>query len=260
VDDALEQLVKPAVEGTLNVLRSCQNVPELKRVILTSSMAAITDAPDGVLTEAVWNTKSSLKRNPYYYSKTQAEKAAWDFVQQNSTHFSLVAINPFLIMGPSHPPSLNESTKLIVDLVNGVYPVIMGLNFGIVDVRDVALAHILAMKRPSASGRYVCFNNVFSMTQLVEFIRVAYPQYSAKLPTTSTDCCVGNVAMKALASFQPAGVRDFLQGNLGKSIEFDNSKIVNELGMTFRKSSATVRDTVANLEFHGHLGQPTGQK
>ena len=83
VKDPQRDLVDPAVNGTVSMLKSAAKSKSVKRVVLTSSVAAITDEPDGrVLTEADWNTGSSLTRNPYYYSKTLAERAAWDFMGQ----------------------------------------------------------------------------------------------------------------------------------------------------------------------------------
>src|SRR5439155_222332 len=151
-------LVDPAVNGTRNVLGACQRAATVKRVVLTSSMAAITDEPesDHVLTESDWNEKSSLERNPYYYSKTLAERAAWTFMDERNRTFDLVVINPFLVVGPSIVPGLNTSNQIFVDLLNGTYPGIVNLTWGFVDVRDVADAHVRAMETPSARGRYIC--------------------------------------------------------------------------------------------------------
>ena len=103
VDDPQRDLVDPAVKGTRSVLSACHSSPSVRRVVLTSSMAAITDEPDGrVLSEDDWNTESSLTRNPYYYSKTMAERAAWRFIEDESPHFDLVVINPVLVLGPEH--------------------------------------------------------------------------------------------------------------------------------------------------------------
>ena len=103
VNDPLTDLIGPALNGTRNVLAACAKTSTVKRVVLTSSMAAVTDEPDSArtLTEADWNAKSSLSRNPYYYSKTLAERAAWEFVAQEKPGFDLVAINPFMVIGPS---------------------------------------------------------------------------------------------------------------------------------------------------------------
>ena len=154
VDDPQRDLVDPAVNGTLAVLEACAKAPDVKRVVLTSSMAAVTDEPDDarVLTEADWNEKSTLRRNPYYLSKTLAERAAWTFMERERPAFDLVAMNPFVIMGPSLGPGLNVSNKIVADIVNGVYPGILSFSWGIVDVRDVAHAHVRA-RRPAGRAR-----------------------------------------------------------------------------------------------------------
>ena len=114
VKDPQRDLVDPAVQGTLSMLRAAKANPRVKRVVLTSSMAAVTDEPDErVLTEADWNRKSSLTRNPYYYSKTLAERAAWDFMAAERPGFDLVVINPFLVMGPSHTRAVNASPEVL---------------------------------------------------------------------------------------------------------------------------------------------------
>ena len=129
VADPQRDLVDPAVNGTLAVLEACAKAAQVTRVVLTSSMAAVTDEPDDsrVLTEADWNEKSTLRRNPYYLSKTLAERAAWSFVEHERPAFNLVAMNPFVIMGPSLGPGLNVSNKIVADIVNGVYPGILSL-------------------------------------------------------------------------------------------------------------------------------------
>jgi len=97
VKDPQRDLIDPAVNGTLNVLGSAK-AAGVRRVVLTSSMAAISDEPvDGkVFTEDDWNEQSSLERNPYYFSKTVAERAAWKFVEDEHPGFDLIAINPYL--------------------------------------------------------------------------------------------------------------------------------------------------------------------
>lgn len=93
--DPQKELVDPAVKGTLNVLESCQKSSTVKKVILTSSISAICDGPDSKkkYTEDDWNTVSSLDRNPYNYSKTQAETAAWKFVNKEGCKFKMITIN-----------------------------------------------------------------------------------------------------------------------------------------------------------------------
>ncbi|MCL1593836.1 MAG: NAD-dependent epimerase/dehydratase family protein, partial [Actinomycetia bacterium] len=123
VDDAQRDLVDPAVRGTRAVLLAADR-SGCQRVVLTSSTAAITDEPESRrYTEADWNTLSSLTRNPYYYSKTLAERSAWDFVDAESPSFDLIVINPAGVIGPSLAPSVNTSNRITMDLLNGgVYP------------------------------------------------------------------------------------------------------------------------------------------
>ncbi|MGL5139497.1 MAG: NAD-dependent epimerase/dehydratase family protein, partial [Beijerinckiaceae bacterium] len=167
--DAQRDLVDPAVKGTVHVLEACRRTPSVRRVVLTSSMAAVTDEPDGrVLTEADWNTQSSLTRNPYYFAKSEAERAAWAFMEREKPAFDLVVINPFLVIGPSLVPGLNTSNQIIVEALTGVFPAILQLTWGMVDVRDVALAHVLAAETPGASGRYLCAAESVSMRRLLK--------------------------------------------------------------------------------------------
>jgi len=261
VEDPQKQLVDPALKGTLNVLRACEKSTKVARVVLTSSVAAMTDSPSGVLNEDVWNKKSSLTRNPYYYSKTLAEAEAWKFVQgvgKSSTkkNFDLVVMNPWVIMGPAFDGALNESNKILVDIMTGAYPVVMGLEFAIVDVRDVAKAHILASESPEASGRFLVVEHVITMKNLCEFLIQNYPLESEKVPTGNLDCGLGNVLMKGAAKFQEAGVSDFLSTNLGKKIEIDNTKIKNTFKFEFTPLETTIKSTIANLKEKNHLPTP----
>ena len=256
VDDPQRDLVDPAVNGTLGVLRACTKASEVLRVVLTSSMAAVTDEPDStrVLTEADWNEKSTLQRNPYYLSKALAERAAWDFVAREKPPFDLVALNPFMIMGPSLSPGLNVSNKIIADLTNGVYPGILSFTWGIVDVRDVAHAHVRAAEVPDAKGRYLLVQEpAVSMRTIVGWLRDAGYGERTRLPSRSMDNAVGNLLVKLNSLAQPAGVGSYLRTHIGRVPRFDASKARRELGMTFRPSFETVIDTARDLERHGHI-------
>jgi dihydroflavonol-4-reductase len=257
--DAQRDLVDPAVKGTRNVLASCQKEPSIRRVVLTSSMAAITDEPEGdhVLTEADWNDKSSLSRNPYYYSKALAEKAAWDFVKSAKPTWSLVVINPFLVIGPSLSPALNTSNQMFVDLLRGAYPGIMNLTWGFVDVRDVALAHVLAMETQGAEGRYICAGETIAMRDVVDLIAKS-PFASPKLPKLGMDCAIGDYAIKLSSYLQPKGVGSYLRTHVGRVPRYDNTKIQRNLGLRFREVHTSILDTLADLRRWGHTPQVDG--
>jgi dihydroflavonol-4-reductase len=257
VGDPQRDLVDPAVQGTRSMLEACAKAASVRRVVLTSSMAAITDEPDPdtVLTEANWNEKSTLTRNPYYLSKTLAEREAWAFVTREKPSWDLVAINPFLVTGPSLTRALNTSNKVLADILNGVYPGILGLAWGMVDVRDVADAHVRAMDAETAHGRYLCAAGTITMREIVDVLKASgYAGY--RLPRLPLDNRIGNAIVK-LASFgQSRGVRQYLRTHVGRVPRFDNSKIQRDLGLRFRPIQQTVLETAADLIRWGHVAHP----
>lgn len=255
--DPQRDLVDPAVKGTVGVLESCAKAAGIERVVLTSSMAAVTDEPDEqvVLTEESWNEKSSLSRNPYYYSKTVAERAAWDFAKEKKPSWDLVVLNPFLVIGPSLGPGVNTSNQIFVDLLAGKYPGIVRLTWGVVDVRDVALAHLRAASVKAAAGRYICANTTISMRDVVELLsRSGYDKH--KLPRRGLDTSMGDFMVRLGSVFQPKGVGQYLRTHIGRVPRFDNGKIRRELGIEFRPVEETILDTVADLVRWGHVTAP----
>jgi len=255
VDDPQRDLIDPAVTGTLAVLEACAKAPDVRRVVLTSSMAAVTDEPDDarVLTEADWNEKSTLRRNPYYLSKTLAEREAWSFVEHERRTFDLVAMNPFMIMGPSLGPGLNVSNKIVADVVNGVYPGIVSLSWGIVDVRDVAHAHVRAADLPGAHGRYLLSQEAVTMRTLVGWLREAGFGEGTRLPSRALDNAVGDLLVRLNSYVQPAGVGSYLRTHIGRTPRYDTTKVRLGLGLTMRPTRDTVLDTARDLERHGHI-------
>lgn len=251
--DPQKDLVDPAVKGTTSALEACVKAGSVRRVVLTSSMAAITDEPrsDYVLSEKDWNEKSTLERNPYYLSKMLAERAGWKFIEERKPAFDLVVINPFIVIGPSLSNSISESNQLLVDLLNGVYPGIMNLTWGFVDVRDVALAHVRALQ-PGAQGRYLCAADTVPMREVVEIMtKHGYDRY--KLPKLGMDCSIGDYAVKLSSYLQPKGIGSYLRTHVGRVPKYDNSKIQRELGISFRDVRATIIETLEDLGNKGLL-------
>jgi dihydroflavonol-4-reductase len=149
------EMIIPAVEGTLRVLRASRNAG-VKRVVITSSFGAVgyshTDAGK-LITEADWTNPEDKHLSPYLKSKTLAEKAAWDFIAKEGGTLELAVINPVGIFGPTPGTDLSGGAEIIKRLLDGSMKRIPKISFGIVDVRDVADLHIRAMLHPEAKGQ-----------------------------------------------------------------------------------------------------------
>ncbi len=257
VRDPENDLVKPALEGTAAVMEAAGKTADLRRIVLTSSVAAVTDEPDStkVFTELDWNTRSSLRRHPYHYSKTLAERAAWDYIERNKPHFDLVSINPAMVTGPSIVPAINTTNAMIRDIMTGVYPGILDINWGFVDVRDTARAHILAMESDSARGRYLCSAELLHMRELVELLSLSgYENYP--LPKRDLTGGIGTALMKALSWTLPRDTGTYIRTHIGRSIRYGCGKIKQDLGISFRPVRESLLEAVEDMVSKGHLAAP----
>ncbi len=149
-----EFFVGPAVSGAKRALKFAKK-HNVKKVVLTSSVAAIyeTTVLKEYYDESDWSDPNKDTINHYAKSKTLAEMAAWDFVNEENNPFELAVINPALVIGPSLSGDIGESNKAIELVATGKMPVGVPIQFGYVDVRDVAAAHILAMQNPNSNGK-----------------------------------------------------------------------------------------------------------
>jgi len=147
-------LIRPAVDGTLRVLRAARDAG-VKRVVLTSSFAAIGYGHGdqaAAYTETDWTNVDGPAVQPYMKSKTLAERAAWDFVEREGNGLELAVVNPVGIFGPVLNEDLSTSIEIIKRMLEGGLPGAPRLYFGVVDVRDVAGMQIKAMTAPEAKG------------------------------------------------------------------------------------------------------------
>ena len=150
------ELIKPAKEGTLRALNAAKKAG-IKRVVLTSSVAAVNShMMSGTSDHTTWTDINSKYVTPYQKSKTIAEKAAWDFYnnQDSDNRMELAVINPGGVMGPQLGNDLGgASTQIVSQLISGKFPMIPALSFPFIDVRDVAILHLKAMTTPEADGK-----------------------------------------------------------------------------------------------------------
>ena len=247
VDNPQKDLIEPAEQGTANVLEEANQVQSVKRVVVTSSCAAIyTDAidcskaPNEMLTEELWNTTASLDYQPYSYSKTLAEQKAWE-INKAQNRWDLVTINPSLVMGPALNAGsvTSESFNILQQMGDGTMK--MGapkMGIGMVDVRDVADAHFEAGFNPKAQGRYITSAH---NTNLLEIAQELQPKYGEKYPLPKNAMpkwllmIVGPMVNKAFS-------RKFIKRNINVEWKADNSKIKNELGIRFRPMRESMED------------------
>ncbi|KAL3686916.1 hypothetical protein R1sor_013225 [Riccia sorocarpa] len=183
ITDPEAQLLSPAIKGTLNVLKSASKASSVKRVVLTSSVAAVTNndkpkSPEVIVDETWWSDPEYCTKQKSWYSlsKTLAEKEAWDFAKDK--HFDLVVINPAMVVGPLLQSTLNTSSETILDMLKGVTKEYLNVSFGYVNVKDVALAHIFAYEIPTAAGRYLLAEKVLHYEEVVEILKKIAPAYS----------------------------------------------------------------------------------
>jgi len=251
--DPQKELIDPAVNGTANVLTSANATPTVERVVVTSSCAAIygdnadLDAtPNGVFDEGVWNTSSTLTHNPYSLSKTLAEKKAWEMAEAQD-RWRLVTCNPAMVMGPGvkiHGSS--ESMGLMKQMIDGALASGMpDLRLGVVDVRDLAEAHLRAGFLPDAEGRHVLVGTDATMPMMVDALK---PQWQGKLKLPS------RVAPKWLLWLAGPFVglsRTFVSKNIALPWISDTTKSREKLGLTYRPLGETMNDFAQQLVDEG---------
>lgn len=253
IRDFKKDIIEPALDGTKNILYAANRIPSVKRVVLTSSMASIIgdaadifNKPGRIFTADDWNTTSSLKHQPYSYSKTISEIEAWG-IANIQDRWDLITINPGFILGPSLTKRTDStSIDFMITFMKGRFRIgVPDLWFGIVDVRDVAMMHVLAGLLPDASGRYIAVGETYSMVHIAEKLVSRYgTRYNIstrKLPKL----------IFSLGGLFMGFSRKFIKRNVGIPFKVDNSRSIRDLGMVFRPIEATLSDQVEQIEMDG---------
>jgi dihydroflavonol-4-reductase len=226
-----DELLRPAVDGTLRVLRAAvaAGVP---RVVQTSSMAAVirgnSQAATRPFTENDWTDINNPAVSTYVRSKTVAERAARDFVESEGGELHFSTINPGLVLGPVLDGDIGTSAELVQNFLRGKTPGTPRIWFSVVDVRDVARMHRLALESSEPSGgRYLGVSEVLSFLEVARLIRDKLGLAASKVPRRE----LPNFLVRAVALFNPT-VRTILP-DLGFTFEVDNSHTCNSLKMDF---------------------------
>jgi nucleoside-diphosphate-sugar epimerase len=195
------ELIVPAREGTLRVLRAAHDAG-VERVVLTSSLSAIVYGNDRsrLFTESDWSNLDGPRIGAYDKSKTIAERAAWDFVEssRNTSTMELTVINPGLVLGPLLSADWGTSGEMVKRILEHKVPAIPNINFSTVDVRDVASAHVAAMVSPDAAGqRFICAEANHSMLEIAQILKAKYGAQGFKIPTGR----LPSIALRTMAIF-----------------------------------------------------------
>ena len=217
------ELIVPARDGTLRVLRAARDCG-VERAVLTSSLSAIVYGNDRsrTFTEADWSNVEGRRIGAYDKSKTIAERGAWQYMEslKGSSTMELTVVNPGLVLGPLLSADWGTSGELVRRILQHKVPAIPNISFSTVDVRDVASAHVSAMTSPDAAGqRFICAEANHSMMEIAQILKAKYSAQGFKIPTGR----LPSIAVRTMAIFDKT-VRLALN-DLDTSQNVDNTRL-----------------------------------
>jgi nucleoside-diphosphate-sugar epimerase len=238
-----DELILPAREGTLRVLRAAFGAGA-SRVVITSSVAAVGGSAKGSdrrLDESDWTDLDDSSLTPYARSKTIAERAAWDLAEEMGATERLAVVNPGAILGPVGSSERSPSLEVVQRLLNGM-PGAPRIGFNLVDVRDVADLQIRAMTDPAAGGkRFVAVRSFEWMADLARILRERLGDDAAKVPKRR----IPDLMVRAMGLFDP-GVRS-VTGQLGRRQEYSSARAEELLGWAPRPIEETTVDCARSM-------------
>jgi len=245
IKDGRRQMLEPALLGTRNVLESVNRYENVTRVVMTSTVGAIfgdysdvLGMKDQTLSERYFNTSSTIENNPYHYAKVEAEKEAWRMCRAQD-RWSLVAINPGMILGPSITPASESGSLFLLDeMFKGYFFYGMpNLSLTTVDVREVARAHINAARLPGAQGRYILAEK--QMISFVEMSKIVRPIH--RRPWLLPRHQVPDTVVRLIGPFFGL-TQDYIRKHLGIRFKVDNRRGIGELGLSYRPIEQTLHE------------------
>ncbi len=252
-----DELVVPAREGALRVLRAARDAG-VRRVVLTSSFAAVgyghPDVRSTPFDETSWTLPDGADVQPYARSKTLAERAAWDFVAREGGALELAVVNPVVVLGPVLSPDTSTSILLVKRLLDGDIPGCPRVWFGVVDVRDVADLHVTCMTHPAARGeRFLAVAGDFlSMRDFARVLRDRLGPAARRVPTRQLPDW-----LLRLAAVWDAQVKQIVP-ELGRPKNATSAKARRVLGWSPRSAEDAIVATAESLARLGLLGPRRG--
>ncbi|HET6390605.1 NAD-dependent epimerase/dehydratase family protein [Hyphomicrobium sp.] len=243
--DDPEEVIAPARDGTLRVLRAA-TAGAVARVVLTSSTVAIfypSGVPKGhIYSEDDVTDETRRDLTPYIRSKTIAERAAWDFTESTPGAPQLAVINPSFVQGPALDGDLSTSHELYRIMARGTYPAVPKISFPVADVRDVAAAHVEAALRPQAAGnRYLIGEGQMSLYALGQIVVRELPDLRAKVPKFE----LPDFAVRAMALFDKKMLT--ILPELGERKDYTNVRAKKDLGLEPRSADEAATAATRSL-------------
>lgn len=216
--------IRPAVEGITRILKFARDAG-VKRVVMTSNFGAVgfsnTDKTS-VTTEANWTDTQLKGLSVYEKSKTLAERAAWDFINKEGKGLEFATINPVAIFGPSLNAHISGSFHLLENLLNGSMKAIPNIPLNIVDVRDVADLHILAMTHPDANGqRFIASaDGQITLPEIASLLKSKMPDVSVKVSTKK----LSDRVLKLASFFNTQAKEGMMLLNVNRNVSNEKAK------------------------------------
>jgi nucleoside-diphosphate-sugar epimerase len=239
-----DEMVRPAVDGTLRVLRAARD-GGVRRVVMTSAIGAIAyghEPRDTPFTEQDWtNVEADIA--PYQRSKTLAERAAWNFAATEAPGLELATVNPTGVLGPVLGPDYSPSLNSIARMLDGSMPRLLKFASGYVDVRDVASLHLLAMTEPAAAGeRFIATaGHSLWLREVAAILRERLGERASRVPTREMPLWVA----RGLSRVNPQ-MRS-LRALLGRDLDATSAKAERLLGWKPRPIEDTITETAESL-------------
>ncbi|MEV0382566.1 aldehyde reductase [Nonomuraea sp. NPDC050643] len=224
------EVITPAREGTLRVLLAARDAG-VKRVVLTSAFHAVGFGHghiDHVFTENDWSPLDGPGVDAYGRSKILAERAAWGFIRAEGGRTELATICPVAIMGPVMGRAVSGANHIVQRILNGELPGYPDMYIPVVDVRDVAAAHVVAMTVPGAAGqRFLVASDeaALAMKEIGAILRERFGDAAKRVPTRSIPDVVVRLAALFKAEFKPVAA------DLGYVKRVSNEKARRLLGL-----------------------------
>jgi len=243
-----DELVVPAREGTLRALRFAK-AAGVTRFVQTSSAAAIAYGwPDRDHFDHTDWTNLDVEVPPYIESKTVAERAARDWVEENAPGLAFCSVNPVAVFGPIENDDLSTSIEMVKQMCDGSIPALPNMGISVCDIRDVVETHVRALEAPAdkiAGERFPTATKFMWMAEMGEVLRSRAPDLAKKVATRKMPDWV----VKMLAPFVPAMKQ--VKGELGNVRDVSGKHTEEVLGFTFIDPEQTLEDTLRSLVDHG---------